>query len=104
MDRILARLHRNHLQGRRSAAADQSTAPTVATADNVDTSLDIETNLTTFYPLKFLSDERFWEATIVCSVIVNAIGNIRATENQCRADFQHNCQTLAQSEVRTQVH
>jgi hypothetical protein len=61
-------------------------------------------DLTTIYPLEFLSDERFWEATIVRSAIGNAIGNIRATENQCQTDFQHNCQTLAQREVHTQVH
>jgi hypothetical protein len=106
MDRILARLHRNHLQGRRSAAADQSTTPTIATADNVDTLLDIhlEADLTTVYPLEFLSDECFWEATIVRSAIVNAIGNIQAMENQCQTDFQHNRQTVAQREERTQVH
>jgi hypothetical protein len=73
-------------------------------ADGVDTSLDIETDLSTVYPLKFLSDKRFWEATIIRSAIVNAIGNIRAMGNQCQTDFQHNCQTLAQREARTQVH
>jgi hypothetical protein len=79
MDRILARLHRNHhLQGPSSTAADQLTTPTIATADNINRLLDIdiETNPSTVYPLEFLSDKRFWEATIVCSAIVNAIGNI----------------------------
>jgi hypothetical protein len=107
MDRILARLHRtNHLRGRSSTAADQSTTPTIATADDADqsTDLDIETDPSNIYPLEFLSDERFWEATIIRSAIVNAIGNICATENQCRFDFQHNRQNLAQRDVHTQIH
>jgi hypothetical protein len=99
MDRILSRINRHRLQGREQA-------PGGSTALTIDTSDDIEAGPynVAAYPLEFLSDERFWEASIVRSAIVNAIGNIRATEERCRSDYQYRQQTLAQIELRTQIH
>jgi hypothetical protein len=104
MDRLLSRLHRNRLQAERGQVAptEGSTAPTIDTFDNIDVAAGSLKD--TAYPLEFLSDERFWEATIVRSAIVNAIGNIRATEERCRSDYQYQQQNLAQLDIRTQVH
>jgi hypothetical protein len=55
------------------------------------------------YPLEFLSDNCFWEATIVRSAIVNAIGNIRATEECCCSDYRYGQQSSNQLQVHTQV-
>jgi hypothetical protein len=55
-------------------------------------------------PLAFLTDDSYWEATIVRSAIVNAVGNIKATEAKCREDFRQGKQTSRQAAVRTQVH
>jgi hypothetical protein len=55
-------------------------------------------------PLALLEDDFFWEATIVRSAIINAVGNIRSTEQKCADDHRDGLQTAAQLAVRTQVH
>ena len=55
-------------------------------------------------PLAFLTDDSYWEAGIVRSSIVNAIGNIKATEDKCRNDYKRGRQTSAQAARQTQVH
>jgi hypothetical protein len=97
MDRIRSRFQRNRLR-LQQRMTEASTTPTFTTFD------DIELGPTSIaYPLEFLSD-RFWEATIVQSAIVNAIGNIRATEERCCSDYQYGQQSSSQLQVRTQVH
>jgi hypothetical protein len=98
MDRIRACFQRNQLC-LQEGVTEASTTPTFTMFD------DIELGPTSVaYPLKFLSNDRLWEATIVQSVIVNAIGNIRATEEHCRSDYQYGQQSSNQLQVRTQVH
>lgn len=55
-------------------------------------------------PLAFLNEDSYWEATIVRSGIVNAIGTLRATETQCREDYRRGRQNSRQAAIRTQVH
>jgi hypothetical protein len=79
---------------------EASTTPMFLTFDDM-----IEPGPTTSvaYPLESLSDNRFWETTIVRSAIVSAIGNIRATAERCCSDFQYGQQSSNQLQVRTQV-
>jgi hypothetical protein len=98
MDRIRSHFQRNQLR-LQERATEASTTPTFTTFD------DIELGPTSIaYPLEFLSDDRFWEATIVQSAIVNAIGNIRATEERCCSDYQYGQQSSNQLQVCKQVH
>ena len=55
-------------------------------------------------PLLFLTDNSYWEASIARSAIVNALGNLKATEDKCRDDYRRGRQTSQQAAVRTQVH
>jgi hypothetical protein len=87
--------------GRRQAsrAVDDSTA---ITEDS--TVIQDATKLETSFPLQLLEDDFFWEATIIRSAIIHAVGAIRSTEQQCKTDHANGHQTAAQLEVRTQVH
>jgi hypothetical protein len=62
------------------------------------------TDLPWSFPLPLLEDNFFWEATIVRSAIVRAVGIIRSTKQKCKEDHANGHQTAAQLEVRTQVH
>jgi hypothetical protein len=98
MDRIRFRFQRNRLR-LQERATEASTTPTFTTFDGIELG---PTSIA--YPLEFLSDDRFWQATIVRSAIVNAISNIRATEERCRSDYQYAQQSSRQLRVCTQAH
>jgi hypothetical protein len=105
MRRILNRARRSRSHAS-TPAADEATA--ITETSTVDPSLAPDFfgiyDETAPFPLEFLDDDFYWDATIVRSAIVNAIGNIQATEDTCRASFANGNQTFAQIEVRTQVH